>query len=150
MVQWFQYRPGVVVESLRVAHRTHHSEEGALMSWCQRKFHVKDVEETCEPNKSPKPGEVAPGVPCNPCLMRLMAATETPQAVAQRTEPEINARTLAGLLRKAQWMLDEAAHYLPEGRCSAEDCALLAKTLEQLSTLIRQYAAGVLVDEPGE
>lgn len=150
MVQWFQYRPGVVVESLRVAHRAYQVEDVALMSWCQRKFHFKDVEETCEPNKSPESGEAAPGAPCIPCLMRLMAASETSQAVAKEPEPKINAPTLAGMLRKAQWMLDEAAHYLPEGRCSAEDCALLAKTLEQLSALIRQYAAGALVDEPGE
>ena len=120
------------------------------MSWCQRKFRVKDVEETCEPNKAPESGEAAPGAPCIPCLLRVMAATEAPEAIAERIEPEFNSRTLAGMLRKAQWMLDDAAHYLPEGRCSAEDCALLAKTLEQLSALIRQYAAGALVDEPGE
>lgn len=146
-MQWFQYRPGVVVESQRVAHRMVEVGDVELTSWCQRKFHLKDVEETCEPNKAPESGEAAPGAPCVPCLLRVMAATETPQTIAQRPEPDIDTRTLAGMLRKAQWMLDDAAHYLPEGRCSAEECGLLAKTLEQLSALIRQYAADALSDE---
>lgn len=149
-MQWFQYRPGVVVESLRVAHHAYQVDDVALMSWCERKFHFKDVEETCEPNKSPESGEASPSAPCTPCLLRLMAATETSQKATMKVEPEIETRTLTGILRKAQWMLDDAAHYLPEGRCSAEDCALLAKTLEQLSAVIRQYAADALVDEPAE
>lgn len=146
MMQWFQYRPGVVVESLRVVHRTHQVADIELTSWCQRKFHFKDVEETCEPNKAPEPGEAAPGAPCIPCLLRVMAATDAPEAIAERVEPEFNSRTLAGMLRKAQWMLDDAAHYLPEGRCSAEDCALLAKTLEHVAVLVREQAVRLVID----
>ncbi len=49
--------------------------------------------------------------------------------------------TLAVLLRKAQWLLDDAAHYLPEGQYSAEDRELLATTLDELAALIREQCA---------
>lgn len=56
--------------------------------------------------------------------------------------------SLATVLRKAQWMLDDAAFYLPEGRCSREDCELLAKTLEQIAVLVRERATRSVVIDP--
>jgi hypothetical protein len=56
--------------------------------------------------------------------------------------------SLATLLRKAQWLLDDAAFYLPEGRCSSEECELLAKTLEELAALVRERAARCVTIDP--
>ncbi len=54
------------------------------------------------------------------------------------------------ILRKAQWLLDDAAYYLPQGRCSTEDREVLAKTLDQLASLVREQGAHGLVIEQAE
>jgi hypothetical protein len=59
---------------------------------------------------------------------------------------------LARLLRQAQWMLDDAAFAIPEGRCSAEEQRELAEMLDQLASLMHQNAARSMVIDapPGE
>lgn len=146
-MQWFQYKPGVAIESRRVVHRAVVTDDLKLSSWCGRSFHIKDVEPTSEPNTAPDPGEVVPGAPCLPCLLLVAAAVEPPAAIETHTSPDMSNRTLAGVMRKTQWMLDDAAYYVPEGRCSSEDCTLLAKTLEQLAVLVREQAARMVADE---
>jgi hypothetical protein len=150
-MQWFQYRPGVVVESLRVAHRAAPtSETGAVDSWCRRKFHVENVEETSNPTGPPQPGMATPCPPCSQCVLIFLAASDAAHDRNRDTPATADDRTLAGFLRKAQWLLDDAAHYLPEGRCSAEDCELLAKTLDQLATAVREHAARCVVIEQSD
>ncbi len=78
-MEWFQYRAGVVLDSLRVAHRAAPSaNDRAVLSWCQRTFHLEQVEEVCEPDTLPEPGMAAPLAPCVPCLLLVIAATESP------------------------------------------------------------------------
>jgi hypothetical protein len=44
---------------------------------------------------------------------------------------------LAVLLRRAQWMLDDAAHDLPAGRCTDDDREMLASVLDELTAALR-------------
>jgi hypothetical protein len=153
-MQWFQYRSGLVVESLRVAHRAAPiTEPGVVESWCRCKFHVTDIEQTSDPTQLPETGTVAPCPPCVQCVLRFIAASDATHGGDRdcRMSATQEDRTLAGLLRRAQWLLDDAAHYLPEGRCSAEDCELLAKTLDQLAAAVREHAARcVVIDQPDQ
>lgn len=55
---------------------------------------------------------------------------------------------LATILCRAQRLLDDTAFHLPEGRCSSEDCELLAKALDQLATLLREHAVRCVVIDP--
>ena len=146
-MQWFQYKPGVAAESLRVVHRAATADPLNPASWCGRSFHIKDVELVTDPIAVPEPGEVTAGAPCSLCLLLVAAAAEPSRAIETSAEAGVDNRTLAGVLRKAQWMLDDAAHYIPEGRCSAEDCTLLAKTLDQVAALMREQAARMVADQ---
>ncbi|RCW40215.1 hypothetical protein DFQ14_11296 [Halopolyspora algeriensis] len=47
---------------------------------------------------------------------------------------------LAVLLRKAQWMLDDAAFAVGGGRCAPEQRRVLASALDELSTALRETA----------
>ncbi|WP_190819579.1 hypothetical protein [Saccharopolyspora pogona] len=150
-MQWFQYKPGIVVNSLRVAHRAvSASKPEQVESWCRLKFHPSSIEETSDPTKTPTSDKPPPSDPCVPCVMVSLAASENEADRKPRsTVPED--RTLAGFLRKAQWLLDDAAHYLPEGRCSADDCELLAKTLDELAGVIREHASrSIVIDQADE
>ncbi|WP_433869264.1 hypothetical protein [Saccharopolyspora sp. CA-218241] len=145
-VEWFQIKPGLVVESLRVAHcAAATSDDEAIQSWCRLKFHPTDVEETTGPSSAPELGKARPCAPCNVCLLRLMAATD---AGKDRDEPAQSSEDsrLAVVLRKAQWLLDDAAYYLPQGRCGSEERELLAKTLDQLAVLVREGSTNVAVE----
>lgn len=146
-MQWFQYKPGVAVESVRVVHRAATTAPLNPVSWCGRCFHFEDIEPVTDPIATPERGEVTAGTPCLPCLLLVAAAAEPPRAIETHTGASVDNRTLAGVLRKAQWMLDDAAHYIPEGRCSAEDCTLLAKTLDQVAALMRDQAARMVTDQ---
>lgn len=80
-MQWFQYRAGVVLDSLRVAHRAAQpASDDVLQSWCRRTFHPEHVEEVCEPDTLPEAGVAAPLVPCVPCLLLVIAATDNPRS----------------------------------------------------------------------
>lgn len=46
---------------------------------------------------------------------------------------------LAVLLRKAQWMLDDAAHEIGCGRLSSSDRDQLAAALDELAGALRDY-----------
>lgn len=50
-----------------------------------------------------------------------------------------NAR-LAVLLRKAQWLFDDAAHRVGGGRMSSEECTALAEVLDEMATAVREHA----------
>lgn len=143
-MQWFQYKPGVAVESLRVVHRAATADPLNPVSWCGRCFRFEDIEPVADPSAT---AEVPAGAPCLPCLLLVAAAAEPPRAIETHTGASVDNRTLAGALRKAQWMLDDAAHYIPEGRCSAEDCTLLAETLDQVAALMREQAARMVADQ---
>ena len=148
--QWFQIRPGIVVESLRVAHCAAPTcEDDEIQSWCRLKFRPADVEETTSPSGSPDTGKARPCAPCSACLLRLAAATDP---VNSDVQPVVSAEDskLAVVLRKAQWLLDDAAYYLPQGRCSAEDRDLLATTLDQLAALVREQDVPDLVIEQAD
>ncbi|MDR7302338.1 hypothetical protein [Haloactinomyces albus] len=47
---------------------------------------------------------------------------------------------LAALLRKAQWMLDDAAFAVGGGRCTPEDRRVLAGALDELAAALRETA----------
>lgn len=56
---------------------------------------------------------------------------------------------LATLLRKAEWMLDDAAHAVGGGRMSSADSAALAEALDELAAALRAHdngRASVVVD----
>lgn len=48
-------------------------------------------------------------------------------------------RTLAALMRAAQWRLDEAAFELGAGRYDNDQCATLAHALTRLAEALRQH-----------
>lgn len=138
---WFQLKPGIVLDSLRVAHcAAPTSENGTIQSWCRLKFHPADIEEATDPSSPPDSGKAPACAPCSACLLRLTAATD--DAADRRRLPAARPEDskLAVILRKAQWLLDDAAHYLPQGRCTADDRELLADTLDELAALIREGA----------
>lgn len=144
---WFQLKPGVVVDSLRIAHCAAPTcEDGEVQSWCRLKFHPSDIEGAADPTSPPDSGEAPACAPCSACLLRLAAATDSRQPAT--THPEDG--KLAVVLRKAQWLLDDAAYYLPQGRCSAEDREMLAKTLDQLAALVREQGVpNLVIEQPG-
>lgn len=47
---------------------------------------------------------------------------------------------LAVLLRKAEWMLDDAAHALGDGRLSSSDRDALAQALGELAGALRDHS----------
>jgi hypothetical protein len=143
-VTWFQYRPGSVVESLRTAHcTTQDSTDDEIQSWCQLKFHPADIERAASPGDPPGPGKAPACAPCSACMLRLTgavdSAAEPPVPVVEGAgdNPSDDSK-LAVILRKAQWLLDDAAYYLPQGRCSHQEREILAATLDQLAHLIRE------------
>jgi hypothetical protein len=141
VTQWFRYRRGVVCESLRAAHRVESIDnEGTVRSWCRRTFAPARIEEVGNPTEA-QTGGVAP---CATCVLRFEANAESARE-GRDAAPVRDDGSLAMILRKAQWLLDDAAFYLPEGRCSGEDCELLAKTLDQLAALLRERAARCVV-----
>lgn len=146
--KWFQFKPGVVVDSLRVAHcATSTSENGEVQSWCRLKFHPADIEEAAAPSSPPDSGKAPACAPCSACLLKLAAATDNAKDSRQPATTCPEDSKLAVMLRKAQWLLDDAAYYLPQGRCSAEDREMLAKTLDQLAALVREQGAQNLAIE---
>lgn len=145
---WFQFKPGIVVDSLRVAHcAAPTSEDGEIQSWCRLKFHPTDIEEAADPTSPSDPGKAPACAPCSACLLRLAAATDEAKDAGQPAAACSDDSKLAVMLRKTQWLLDDAAYYLPQGRCSAEDREMLAKTLDQLAALVREQGAQHLVIE---
>lgn len=84
--------------------------------------------------------------PCAACVLRFEASRDAARH-GRDPVPVHDDGSLATILRKAQWLLDDAAFYLPEGRCTSEDCELLARTLDQLAALLRERAArSVVID----
>lgn len=83
MIQWFQYRAGVVLDSLRVAHCAAPSESDEWTSLCRRKFHPEVVEEVSEPDRPRVPGMAAPLAPCVPCLFLMIAATNNASSIEE-------------------------------------------------------------------
>ena len=145
---WFQCKPGIVVESLRVTHcAAPNSENHEIQSWCRLKFRTADIEEAADPSSPPDSGKAPACAPCSACLLRLAAATDEAKDNSQPAAPFSNNSKLAVILRKAQWLLDDAAHYLTQGRCSAEDREVLAETLDQLAALVRDQGEQDLVIE---
>ncbi|MEB3370501.1 hypothetical protein [Saccharopolyspora mangrovi] len=138
---WFQYRPGVVVESLRVAHcAAPTSTNTAVQSWCRLKFDPANLELAAGPGE-PVTVEKAPAcAPCAACLLRLTAATDTGTVPTAHDSEASDDSKLAVVLRKAQWLLDDAAHYLPQGTYDQRERDALAATLDQLAGLIREQA----------
>lgn len=138
---WFQYRPGVVVESLRVAHcAAPTSTNTEVQSWCRLKFDPANLELAAGPGE-PATSERAPAcAPCAACLLRLTSATNTGTETPERSAEAPDDSKLAVVLRKAQWLLDDAAHYLPKGRYDQRERDALAATLDQLAGLIREQA----------
>ncbi|MER7010335.1 hypothetical protein ABT324_02750 [Saccharopolyspora sp. NPDC000359] len=144
--KWFQFKPGVVVDSLRVAHcAASTSDDVEIQSWCRLKFHPSDIEEAADPTSPLDSGKAPACAPCSACLLKLAAATD--QATNQPAATCPDDSKLAVMLRKAQWLLDDAAYYLPQGRCSTEDREMLANTLDQLAALVREQSAQHLVIE---
>ncbi|MEV5540067.1 hypothetical protein AB0L13_24745 [Saccharopolyspora shandongensis] len=144
--KWFQFKPGVVVDSLRVAHcAAPISEDSEIQSWCRLKFHPTDIEEAAAPTSPPDSGKAPACAPCSACLLRLAAATDEAKDTGQSAAACSDDSKLAVMLRKAQWLLDDAAYYLPQGRCSAEDREMLATTLDQLAALVREQGTQHLV-----
>lgn len=59
------------------------------------------------------------------------------------------ARQLAVLTRRVQWLLDDVAHDLAGERCSAHDAEALATALDELAAALRTSNAPVLsTDDP--
>ena len=171
MVQWFQYKPGAVGETQRVAHyAAPFTGDGYLRSLCQREFEPAQVEEVAEPGAEPHGQQARPNAPCVPCLLLAMARTQTsesteldqpgetvelissdstsapaiPQlpeaapALSEGAAPRQQRAALAVFLRKAQWLLDDAAHQVPGHRYSLEQAAELAEALEELASRVRE------------
>lgn len=53
---------------------------------------------------------------------------------------------LAALARRAQWLLDQAAFDLPDGRCTREDRDQLAGLLDDLAAALRAVPAHEVID----
>ncbi|SFT09586.1 hypothetical protein [Saccharopolyspora flava] len=70
--------------------------------------------------------------------MRLTAATQISREPGEPNSPAPEDSKLAVLLRKAQWLLDDAAYYLPQGTYDQRERDALASTLDQLAGLIRE------------
>lgn len=138
---WFQYRPGVVVESLRVAHcAAPTSTNTVVQSWCRLKFDPANLELAASPGE-PATSEKAPAcAPCAACLLRLTAETDANTGPTTHASDACDDTRLAVILRKAQWLLDDAAHYLPQGNYDQRERDALAATLDQLAGLIREQA----------
>lgn len=136
-MRWFRFRRGVVQESLRVAHRVESVEsDGMVRSWCRLMFQPVQIEEITDPSAP----VIAGPSPCSVCELRLETSRDGIHEV-RNSAPAHRDGSLVMILRKAQWLLDDAAFYLPKGQCSSDDCELLATTLEQLATLVRERAA---------
>ena len=59
------------------------------------------------------------------------------------------ARQLAVLTRRVQWLLDDVAHDLARERCSADDAEAVATALDELAAALRASNALVLSpDDP--
>lgn len=171
MVQWFQYKPGAVGETQRVAHyAAPFTGDGYLRSLCQREFESTQVDEVAEPGAEPHGQQARPNAPCVPCLLLAMARTQTREsteldqpgetvelisadstsapaipalpesasALSEGATPRRERAALAVFLRKAQWLLDDAAHQVPGNRYSPEQAAELAEALEELASLVRE------------
>lgn len=54
---------------------------------------------------------------------------------------------LAVLLRKCQWLLDDAAHELGGGRFSSADQQALAESLDELAGALREQVPAVVEPE---
>ena len=66
--------------------------------------------------------------------------TSSPEAGTTSSEihnPQQDRIALAVSLRKTQWLIDDAAHQIPEERYSPEQAAELADALEELACLVR-------------
>lgn len=170
-MQWFQYKPGTVGETQRVAHYAAPlTGDGYLRSLCQREFEPTQVDEVAEPGAQAHGQHVRPNAPCIPCLLLAMARTQTSEstglehpgetvelisvdstssptipevpeaapALSEGAGPRQQRAALAVFLRKAQWLLDDAAHEVPSNRYSAERAAELAEALEELASLVRE------------
>ena len=139
---WFQYRPGVVVESLRVAHcAAPTSTKTVVEAWCQQKFDPANLELAASPGE-PVTFEQAPAcAPCAACLMRLTAATQISSEPGEPNSAALEYSKLAVVLRKAQWLLDDAAYYLSQGTYDQREREALASTLDQLAGLVREQAS---------
>lgn len=179
-MQWFQYKPGAVGETQRVAHYAGpFTGEGDLRSLCQREFDPTRVEEVAEPGTEPHGRQVRPNAPCVPCLLLAMARTKTsqnsklnrpdetielqttgstaPPATSEPPEvttvvneggnPRQEKAALAVFLRKAQWLLDDAAHQVPGNRYSSVQAAELAEALEELACLVRETIINPITTE---
>lgn len=139
-----------------------------LESLCSQAFSRHQVVLTAEPGTQPSTAQPLPGAPCVPCLLQVITATQPEDVVAVDAAPEgqpvgtklhtappavvhdAGASTcddrrigrdktaLAVSLRKAQWLLDDAAHEIPGDRYSLSDATELAKTLEELAQFVRQ------------
>lgn len=144
-MSWIRYRRGVVRESLRVAHRVESIDaDGKVRAWCRLTFQPARIEQIDDPTTATA---AAQGSPCGACVLRFETRTDATHD-GRDPVPIHDDGTLATVLRRAQWLLDDAAFHLPEGRCSHEDCALLAKTLDQLAALLRERAARSIVIDP--
>lgn len=82
------------------------------------------------------------------CLLRIMAASDLlPRPNVEVRIPAGGGGELAVLLRKAQWLLEDAVHYLTEGEVH-DDFELLAATLEQLARAVREHTRRSFVINP--
>lgn len=130
-----------MVESLRVAHcAAPSSTNTAVQSWCRLEFDPASLELAASPGE-PATSEKGPGcAPCSACLLQLTAATETGSIPTTQAAKASHDNKLAVILRKAQWLLDDAAYYLPRGNYNQRERDSLAATLDQLAGLIREQA----------
>lgn len=170
-MQWFQYQPELVDRRPSVAHCTAEDPDDLqLESLCYQVFSRHQVVLTPEPGGQSSTANPLPGAPCVICLLRTITAAEPGAGFAveaasadQPAETELPAEpsvvegaeastsadrrrrrvrtAIAVFLRRAQWLLDDAAHEIPAGRYSRTDATELAKTLEDLAQLIRHDLA---------
>lgn len=170
-MQWFQYQPEFGGGRPSVAHCTAEDPDGEqLESLCSQAFSRQQVVLTPEPGAQSSTAHPLPGAPCVTCLLRTITAAESRGGVAGEAasadrpaetelpaEPSViegaeastsgdrrrrrDKRAIAVFLRKAQWLLDDAAHEIPADRYSRTEATELASTLEDLAQLIRQDLA---------
>ena len=148
---YFQYRAGVVSQSHRVVHTAFgevSEESAAWTSWCRREFPGHLVEITAKPGERPEAGQATPCAPCVQCLLVFTAAIDGPadDPMPVRAPDE---KPVAVILRRAQWLLDDAADHINQGRCGKAEYAELATTLDDLAKMMRERAeVPHVVEEP--
>ena len=141
-MQWFQYKPGAVGETQRVAHYAGpFTGEGDLRSLCQREFDPTRVEEVAEPGTEPHGREVRPNAPCLPCLLLAMARTKPLEKTnLDRSGEPVELVAVDSTSSSAIPEPPEAVSALSEGATPRQERAALAVYLRQAQWLLGDAA----------